>query len=139
MVKTVKQAIRIIIAKTGLSRDGIAERIGRNPSYLSTAQKHPTMAIIELLKEEFAKELAGVTIVLNPHTLKVVKGTGKELGELKMKSMEVQALVNVLLPVVSDIYAKVEGIEFSESYDMLRSMLEDEFDNLKKSLVEGDV
>lgn len=62
MIKTVRQAIRMIVAKTGLSRDEIAARIGRHPSYLSTAQKNPTMSIVNLLKEEFANELAGVTI-----------------------------------------------------------------------------
>lgn len=135
MIKTVKQAIAMIKAKTGLSREEIAERINRNPSYLSSAQKRPTSTIIELLKEEFANELAGVTIVLE-NKLKIAHISDGTTVKIKMNSLEVQAVVNVLLPVIADVYANKENIEFEKAYETLRAKLEDEIHSLKKPSIE---
>ena len=57
-----KQAIKMIGTKKGLSRDEIAAKLGYNPSYLSTAANNPTQNLINAVKEQFKEELSGVTI-----------------------------------------------------------------------------
>lgn len=115
MNKSVKQAIGIIRAKSGLSRDDIAYKINRNPSYLSTAQKNPTNSIIELLKENFANELEGIEITLDAETKNNNSDPPQELIEenkqLKDELEDLKNTLKILKRGYSDLSEKYDNLE----------------------------
>lgn len=74
----------------------------------------------------------------NEMILKKISEAGKEIGELKIKYLELEAKFNILIPAFADISAKFQEKEFSQVYKGLSRGMESEFDDLKASLKEQE-
>lgn len=102
-------------------------------NYLSEAKStdNVTDNIVRSVRLLYEKAKANPSI-LDSDT--VLSEAGQELGELKVKSLEVQAILNVLVPAFADISAKFQDKEFAQVYVALQRAMEAEFERLKASL-----
>ena len=109
----IEGAIGVIQAKTGLDREGIAKKLGRNASYLSTVKKNPTQKVVNLLNEKFKKELEGFDWNEPSVTIQDAPGSNQEF------LIRVLAKINVLFSNEAEKIAQKEGRKVT---DVLREM-----------------
>lgn len=63
---------------------------------------------------------------------------GKEISDLRIKSLETQEIFNVLIPAITHLSAESQEKEFAEVFASLHRAIDSEFERLKNTLKESE-